>query len=711
MISDVSSSKNKYGIYLYQTSDNNIVNSALYDSEYGAYCYYTSDDFTDCKVFNNSNYGLYIRSSSNNHLIDCDIYNNNKYGIRFYYATYNNIETCNIYNNPSTGIELYQSSYNNITYCNFYENNKGVYMGMSYYNSRNNLLHHNNFANNPSCNASDACSNTWDNGSEGNYWGDYTGVDANGDGIGDTPYNISGKTPPNQDRYPLMEPVISAPELLSPPDGYNTEDQTPTFDWTDVPALYPVTYSLQVANDSGFTTIVINETGLMESEYTPTTMGYDTYYWKVKAMVGIYDIGWSDVWSFTVELDLVPPTTPNLIEPANNSTIVTPVIFFDWNDSYDIYGIDYYILQVATDDAFDDIVSEVTSDVSEYTLALATPDDYYWRLRAVDNNGLFSYWSEVRMFTRLVDTSPPVVELIFPIGGEYLSGTITITWNITDDLTPDDDLLIKIEYRCGGSWQTIVADEENDGSYEWNTTGYQDSTLYLIRVSTVDNWGHSNSDKSYTTFTVDNTNPVTTAYLNPSAPDGENDWYTSNMYVTLVATDATSGVDFTEYNINGGIWTDYIVPFTMSEDGMYTVEFRSVDNAGNEETANDVEFKIDTTAPMINLTVEKTGLSTWLLTATVSDETSGIAKVEFYLDSEYLGEVTTAPYTWDVSNKGTAQAIVYDNAGNSKVSNPIPVSVEFDKVSQSETNSQSQSSPSSQSQTISSFLQRLFNLR
>lgn len=65
----------------------------------------------------------------------------------------------------------------------------------------------------------DGNNNEWDNGSIGNYWGNYGGVDANDDGIGDSPYSISGFAG-SQDRYPIWDdgehgnpPVIT---ILSP---------------------------------------------------------------------------------------------------------------------------------------------------------------------------------------------------------------------------------------------------------------------------------------------------------------------------------------------------------------------------------------------------------------------------------------------------------------------------------------------------------------
>lgn len=49
-------------------------------------------------------------------------------------------------------------------------------------------------------------SSHWDNGIEGNYWGNYSGVDANNDGIGDTHYVIDMPDVDIIDSYPLMAP-------------------------------------------------------------------------------------------------------------------------------------------------------------------------------------------------------------------------------------------------------------------------------------------------------------------------------------------------------------------------------------------------------------------------------------------------------------------------------------------------------------------------
>jgi len=67
----------------------------------------------------------------------------------------------------------------------------------------NNVIYHNDFINNY-INAYDDSNSYWDNAGEGNYWDDYMGSDDNGDGIGDTPYLVSGGNA--KDNYPLIEP-------------------------------------------------------------------------------------------------------------------------------------------------------------------------------------------------------------------------------------------------------------------------------------------------------------------------------------------------------------------------------------------------------------------------------------------------------------------------------------------------------------------------
>jgi parallel beta-helix repeat protein len=92
--------------------------------------------------------------------------------------------------------------------------------------SDNNSFYQNNFISNSTSidqagyhTGDYSVNNVWDDGEKGNYWSDYNDTDANGDGIGDSPYVIDAN---NQDHYPLMSPIdistvtVQLPEFTLP---------------------------------------------------------------------------------------------------------------------------------------------------------------------------------------------------------------------------------------------------------------------------------------------------------------------------------------------------------------------------------------------------------------------------------------------------------------------------------------------------------------
>ncbi len=79
--------------------------------------------------------------------------------------------------------------------------------------------------------------------------------------------------------------------------------------------------------------------------------------------------------------------------------------------------------------------------------------------------------------------------------------------------------------------------------------------------------------------------PVTSAVQSSTATGGIVSLPNSRVRVTLSATDNCSGVEKTEYSLDGGAtWVLYTGSFTISQRGRTTVSYRSTDRADNVET-------------------------------------------------------------------------------------------------------------------------------
>jgi len=104
----------------------------------------------------------------------------------------------------------------------------------------NNTFYHNNFVDNSPQLRTRNDTNFWDNGKEGNFWSDYNGTDANGDGIGDTPRVIDAN---RQDNFPLMAPfdissvTVELPDWASPSPSLEPNTTSPPFPTALVIAL------------------------------------------------------------------------------------------------------------------------------------------------------------------------------------------------------------------------------------------------------------------------------------------------------------------------------------------------------------------------------------------------------------------------------------------------------------------------------------------
>jgi len=163
-------------------------------------------------VFNNyiceNQYGVALTyKSSNNNIVGNNVSENSFIGILIdQWCVGNTVSGNTVSHNGWNGISLSNAASvntivgNNITF----NHGSGMYLSSSI--GGHTIYHNNIFGNNINATL-DAMTpwNIWDNGypSGGNYWGDYTGQDANGDGIGDTPYPLNSN---NQDGFPLMGP-------------------------------------------------------------------------------------------------------------------------------------------------------------------------------------------------------------------------------------------------------------------------------------------------------------------------------------------------------------------------------------------------------------------------------------------------------------------------------------------------------------------------
>lgn len=434
------------GIRLETKSNNTLISSNVV-AENGKNGILITDTSKDNKVINNEikynlNSGIHIYESNSTVIIGNIILNNSNYG------TFSNY------------------GYNITVMGNTIANN--IVAGVYFTSTTEARVFLNNFTSN-GINAIDEGANSFNDTKHGNYWGNYTGVDANSDLIGDTAYQIDSDS---YDNYPLMAPVRVYKENtyylianLSTPKNTIAVKVKILYNISGIEFLY-VWY--HVDNSERYTL----------TSYNSATSTYDAE---------IHESHVTAIWIRISSILDNPPVIHSVSwSPQVPSSSQDVTIYANVTDDFGIYKV--------TLSYFDGIWNNVSMELSNniYTAVLPSHNGgtiitFKIYVEDIGNNLVSSNEYQVTF-----DNPPIIYSISWTPQSPHVGQSVTVYANITDDIGLSNVIL-----SCyNGTWHNITMILDNGTYTATILSGFANNTI-IFKIYAIDTANHWTTSEEY----------------------------------------------------------------------------------------------------------------------------------------------------------------------------------------------------------------------
>ncbi|MBK7256588.1 MAG: fibronectin type III domain-containing protein [Ignavibacteriae bacterium] len=214
----------------------------------------------------------------------------------------------------------------------------------------------------------------------------------------------------------------SATTLVAPTSGLLDQSRTVPLKWRR--ASGADTYGLLVGTDSLFTQIVIDDTTITDTVYTPKPLeGLLRHYWRVRSINPGGTSAPTSYWHFTTII-----ATPLAVAPVNgvpDQPVNTRLV---WSK---VPRATTYRLQLSTDSLFRTAIFDDSTlvDTARMVSSLGRSTTYFWRIRARAAGGAStSSWSPAQRFITVPD--PPALPVLTApvVNAKNVPVSTTLSW-------------------------------------------------------------------------------------------------------------------------------------------------------------------------------------------------------------------------------------------------------------------------------------------